>query len=112
MKMLKVSFFASLLVSLSLAASSGEEWISRMRKDHPRMFFNSDTWPQIKANAQGEAKPYLDSLLKKVESYPSNPKCSGMGPVVFREVKTATGSYKTTRATPINTVREWGAKRE
>ncbi len=110
MKILKLSFAVSLLMSLPLAASSGEEWMSRMRKDHPRMFFNSDTWPQIKAKAQGDAKPYLDSLLKKVESYPSNPKCSGMGPVVFREVKTATGSYKTTRATPINTVKEWGAQ--
>ena len=64
MKMLKVSFVVSLLVSMSLAASSGEEWISRMRKDHPRMFFNSDTWPQIKAKAQGDAKPYLDKINK------------------------------------------------
>ena len=105
-----VRFFAvaASVWTVSAAAQSMDNLAGRMRKDHPRIFFNSDTWPAIKARAEGTARAHLDKLLKAVESYPENPKCSGMGPVVFKEVKTATGSYKTTRATPINTVKEWG----
>ena len=37
-----------------------------------------------------------------------DPVCSGFDPVVFREVKTASGTHKTTAATPIPSVKEWG----
>ncbi len=33
-----------------------------------------------------------------------------MDPIVFGEVKTASGTHKITAATPINTVKEWGAQ--
>ena len=109
MNSLRIQILILMLFS-SVAVLGGEEWISRIRKEHPRMFFNSDTWGQIKQRSDGSAKAYFAELLKEVESYPADPKCSGMGPVVFREIKTATGSYKTTKATPINTVKEWGSQ--
>ena len=93
-----------------LAASTNEEWISQMRKGHPRMFFNSDTWPQIQAKAQGKAKPYLDNLLKRAKSYPIDPKSSGTGPVVLKKIKTATGSHMTSRLSPIEKVKDWGVQ--
>lgn len=108
MQMLKAVLIIPLLMSLSLAASAGEEWISRMRKTHPRIFFNSDTWPQMQAKAQGKGKRHLDTLLKRVESYPADPKCTGMGTVELREVKTATGTHKTSKLSPIGYVKDWG----
>lgn len=105
-----LSIAVSVAAASCATAQSADALAERMRKGHPRMFFNSASWPEIKARAHGDAGGHLDRLLKSVDSYPEDPKCSGMGPVVFRKVKTATGSYETTRATPINTVKEWGVQ--
>ncbi len=83
---------------------------AELRAGHPRMFLNADTWPAIKARAEGPAKADLEKLLRRCDKYPSDPKCSGMDPIVFGEVKTASGTHKITAATPINTVKEWGAQ--
>ena len=48
-----------------------------IRRDHPRLFFNSETWPAVKARAFGAAKGDLDRLLAVCDRYPSDPKCSG-----------------------------------
>ena len=29
------------------AAAENPEWEARIRRDHPRMFINAETWPQI-----------------------------------------------------------------
>ena len=110
MQILKVALIVLLLAPFSLSASSDGEWISRMRKGHPRMFFNSDTWQQIEANAHGKAKPYLDGLLKRADSHPVDPKCSETGPVALRKIKTATGSHMTSRLSPIEKVKDWGTQ--
>ena len=110
MQILKVALIVLLLAPFSLSASSDGVWISRMRKGHPRMFFNSDTWQQIEANAHGKAKPYLDGLLKRADSHPVDPKCSETGPVALRKIKTATGSHMTSRLSPIEKVKDWGTQ--
>ncbi|MBO7685795.1 MAG: hypothetical protein J6V72_05400, partial [Kiritimatiellae bacterium] len=90
------------------AAAETPNWESRIRRDHPRMFFNAETWPQVKARAEGPARAARDALIKRCDRYPADPVCSGFDPVVFREVKTASGTHKTTAATPIPSVKEWG----
>jgi hypothetical protein len=35
----------------SNAAELGDQWMSKIRRDHPRLFFNKDTWPLVKARA-------------------------------------------------------------
>ena len=34
-----------------VGAGERPEWLGRIRRDHPRMFFNKDTWPAVKARA-------------------------------------------------------------
>ena len=38
-------------------------WLGRIRRDHPRMFFNKETWPAVKARAEGSAREARDALL-------------------------------------------------
>ncbi|MBQ9429938.1 MAG: heparinase II/III family protein [Kiritimatiellae bacterium] len=90
------------------APNNGDAWIARIRTDHPRMFFNAETWPAVKARAEGPARAARDNLLKRADDYPDDPVCSGFDPVTFREVKTASGTHTTTAATPIPSVKEWG----
>lgn len=97
--------------AMAADASAGDAALTeRIRKDHPRMFFNADTWPRMKENAKGPARASLDALLKRVDSYPENPVCADFGPVQFHEVKTAGGTHKTTAASPIVNVKEWGSQ--
>ena len=69
-----------------------------IRRDHPRLFFNADTWPAVKARAFGAAKGDLDRLLATCDKYPSNPKCSGTEP--------APPGWSS--ATPLPPIKEWG----
>ena len=69
-----------------------------IRRDHPRLFFNAETWPAVKARAFGAAKGDLDRLLAACDKYPSNPKCSGTEP--------APPGWS--NATPLPSIREWG----
>ena len=71
-----------------------------IRRDHPRLFFNADTWPAVKARAFGAAKGDLDRLLAACDKYPSNPKCSGTEP--------APPGWSS--ATPLPSVKEWGGQ--
>ena len=101
-------YMAIFVAAASLAAPTDDSWMAKIRPGHPRMFFNAETWPQVKARAEGPARAARDALLKRCDKYPDDPVCSGFVPVVFREVKTASGTHKTTAATPINSVKEWG----
>jgi len=42
--------------------------LPRINKSRPRLFFNSVTWPDVKARALGEKKDYFDLLRKRVEN--------------------------------------------
>ena len=55
--------FISLCVLCFSAMLSAQPQI---RPDHPRIFFNADTWPAIKEKALGEKRAYLDKLLDEV----------------------------------------------
>ena len=87
-------------------ASSACAALPPVRPDHPRMFFNAETWPAVKARAEGPAADELKALLARARAYPENPVCSGTEAV--SEIKTATGSVKSNADTPIKDIREWG----
>jgi heparin/heparan-sulfate lyase len=55
------------------AGADDESWIAKIRPDHPRLFFNSDTWPQVKGRALNQEKEWFAQLKKMVERYPDNP---------------------------------------
>ena len=109
-----IAVAASAIITMAsivcMGAGQDDAWIASIRRDHPRMFFNADTWPRMKENAKGPARASLDALLKRVDSYPENPVCADFGPVQFHEVKTAGGTHKTTAASPIVNVKEWGSQ--
>lgn len=71
-----------------------------IRKSHPRLFFNSDTWPSIKAYADGAAKSELTELLRRCDTFPTNPVCSG----------TEAPAPGWPPAIPLPHVKEWGVQ--
>ena len=52
-----------------------------IRSGHPRIFFNSETWPQIKERAYGEKREYLDKLIEEVNQMPDDPVAENYGPI-------------------------------
>lgn len=52
---------------------SDVKWISKIRKTHPRMFFNEETWPQVKARALGPANGLYVRIKEMVDKLPDNP---------------------------------------
>lgn len=59
-----------LLLTLSVVCSAQElpDWASRIRTDHPRLFFNRDTWPTVKARALGAEKAWYDYVKKRTDN--------------------------------------------
>ena len=56
--MKRVSFLVCVAVLTAARAFAAElpEKVPEIRRDHPRLFFNSDTWPAVKAAAEGPAR--------------------------------------------------------
>ncbi|MEK7408985.1 MAG: heparinase II/III family protein [Acidobacteriota bacterium] len=59
-----------LTACLSLAA---ENWQSLIRRDHPRLFFNRDTWPAVKAHALGPEAATFAALKARVDELAAKP---------------------------------------
>lgn len=90
----------------SSALAAGEPVV--IRPDHPRIFFNADTWPQVKARAEGPAKAYLEDLLAACDKMTDNPVCTGTGPITRKAGKQADGSYTSLGSTPVSPIHEFG----
>ena len=90
-------------VAACVAAGEKPEWLGRIRRDHPRMFFNKDTWPAVKARAEGPARVARDALLKRCDGYPDNPVCTGTGQPKDRPGLTVDPVH-----TGIPNINEWG----
>jgi len=43
------------------------DWVGRIRSDHPRLFFNPDTWAAVKARAQGAEKDWYARVKRSVD---------------------------------------------
>lgn len=93
------------LVAGSVVAAAQPEWLGKIRKDHPRMFFNRETWPAIKARAEGPSAAALARLLRQCDSYPTNPVCTGTGLPQVKAGLTVDSVH--TGIAPIN---EWGTQ--
>ena len=56
----------SILVALCAASLAGAQevpdWVARIRPDHPRLFFNTDTWPEVRARAEGPLAEHLSLI--------------------------------------------------
>ena len=98
--MKRVSFLVCVAVLTAARAFAAElpEKVPEIRRDHPRLFFNSDTWPAVKAAAEGPARTYRDALIRRCDGYPDDPVCSGMDPIPPGH----------SSATPIRDIKEWG----
>ncbi|NOZ22934.1 MAG: hypothetical protein GXP25_17795 [Planctomycetes bacterium] len=97
---------AMLLTGAVIAQDKTDDaWIAKIRKDHPRLFFNKDTWPKVKERALGPAKEYYDRIKRRVDKYPDDPKGPEVTPVAVHPVTIGGKVYQMTRWSPI---REWG----
>ncbi|MFH1923868.1 MAG: heparinase II/III family protein [Planctomycetota bacterium] len=82
-------FAAWALVLAAPLAASGQklpEWTAKIRPDHPRLFFNADTWPEVRQRALGAehewylaTKARVDNLLAEMEGKDS-PEPRELGP--------------------------------
>ncbi len=70
----------AMMGGLSAQAQTEEQLLNGIRKEHPRMFFNSETWPKVKANALGSMNNELQNLLDSVNRITDDPHCTGIGP--------------------------------
>jgi hypothetical protein len=51
----------------SCAAQDLPDWVGKIRPDHPRLFFNADTFPQVRARALGAERPWYDRRKAQVD---------------------------------------------
>ncbi len=56
-----------------------EDRTTLIRPDHPRLFFNADTWPAVAARAEGPARRSLDRMRSRVDEAPSDPQPADWG---------------------------------
>ena len=80
-----------LLFACICAAAKGED-CPPIRPDHPRIFFNNDSWPEVQKKAHGTAGHYLNVLLKKADKAPDNPTVPVLKETASRTVKQSDGT--------------------
>lgn len=90
--MKKLSVLTLLLTICAVLSAQPE-----IRQDHPRIFFNSETWPEINERAHGINRNYLDKLLEEVNQMPDDPVAANYGPIPEQD-----------RSLPIPPVKEFG----
>ena len=62
-------------------AESLPEWTTKLRTDHPRLFFNADSWPAVRDRALHEEREWYASLKGRVDRLASElEKGDGPGP--------------------------------
>ena len=60
------------LLLVSPLAAFGQQlpdWTAKIRTDHPRLFFNADTWPEIKTRALEKGLPYQTLISSLLHQY-------------------------------------------
>ena len=71
-----IALIAALLLGAACAIAQDADphaFIAKIRPDHPRLFFNADTWPTIKQRALGERREHFD----KLKAYANGPMPTG-----------------------------------
>ena len=54
-------------------------WLTKIRKDHPRLFFNDETWQKVKQRALNQEREWYDRLKRRVDGYPEDPEIKDWG---------------------------------
>ncbi|MDP6778008.1 MAG: heparinase II/III family protein, partial [Candidatus Latescibacteria bacterium] len=67
------------------------QWLSRIRGDHPRLFFNADTWPEVAQRATGVMADQLDRTREHADGppYPPTANVEPIGPLPGTAVEIA-----------------------
>jgi len=56
-----------LFVAVGMLYGGTSDWISSIRPDHPRLFFNRDTFPVVKARATGEEAALFQEMRNRID---------------------------------------------
>ncbi len=81
-----VTCVAVLLSPLAALAGEVPDWTTKIRKDHPRLFFNADTWPDVRRRALGPERDWylatkarVDGLMAELQAQ-ARPQPRELGP--------------------------------
>ena len=58
------------VASQCIAQQDVPDWVAQIRPDHPRLFFNADTWPQVRERALTVHNDYYDAMKLHAETEP------------------------------------------
>ena len=98
-------FLLPLALSATVRSAEAPDWVARIRPDHPRLFFNSETWPAVKARALGPEREYYDQMKKRVDGYPAEPEGDSGGAAYDKDERVGGKVYKMPIA---KAAKEWG----
>jgi len=87
--------------------AKNDDWMKSIRGEHPRLFFNHDTWPAVKERALGPARDYYDQLKQRVDDYPDEPTGDSGGAVFLRKESIGGKTYEMPTFEPAT---EWGVQ--
>ena len=68
--LLPITLSAILCCMASAGAVERPIWVDSIRTDHPRLFLNSDIWPDVRAMAEGPKSDHYDRLKEQVDRLP------------------------------------------
>jgi len=66
----RIHWAVAMILALAPAigpAAELPEWTGRIRRDHPRLFFNADTWPEVRGRALGAENAWYTSTKQGVD---------------------------------------------
>lgn len=97
-----------MLISAVSTINAGE--YPAIRPDHPRIMFNADTWPTVKARAEGPAKSQLAKLLKECDKMTDNPVCTGVEAIERKAGRQPDGTVISLSGTSYPPIKEFGTQ--
>ena len=70
-------------------SSSG--WLTRVRPDHPRLFFTTESWPEVQQRATGVMREHLEQVHEHADGPPAPPTANvePLGPLPGTDVEIA-----------------------
>ncbi len=95
---------AGRLVADAAQPAQDDSWTAKIRRDHPRMFFNADTWPQVKARALNQERKTFEAMKRRVDQYPDHPTTESRS--TFPVYRTLPNGK--TDLVPLPMPRQWG----
>lgn len=70
MPLCRLMLAASVFFALAPLTALGKDlpaWTVKIRKDHPRLFFNAETWPEVRDRALGAEKAWHQKIQEKTD---------------------------------------------